>query len=93
MSRRMTIVFHNEELYTYLKVEAARRHMAASDIVADAVREWLESREDAELLPVIETAQAEWREKGGRPWSELESEVEGAITQREQTTGAKGVQA
>jgi len=64
MSRRMTVVFHDEELYTYLKVEAARRHMPASDIIADAVREWLESREDAELLPVIETARAEWKEKG-----------------------------
>ena len=56
MSKKMTVVFHDEELYTYLKVEAARRHMAASEIIADAVREWLESREDAELLPAIETA-------------------------------------
>ena len=49
MSRKMTVVFHDEELYTYLKVEAARRHTAASEIITDAVREWLESREDAEL--------------------------------------------
>ena len=93
MSRRMTVVFHDEELYTYLKVEAARRHMPASDIIADAVREWLESREDAELLPVIETARAEWKEKGGRPWSEVENELEEAVTQRERTAEAKGVQA
>ena len=93
MSRRMTVVFHDEELYTYLKVEAARRHMPASDIIADAVREWLESREDAELLPVIETARAEWKEKGGRPWSEVEQELEEAVTQRERTAEAKGVQA
>jgi len=45
MSRKMTVVFHNEDLYTYLKVEAARRHMPASEIIADAVSEWLESRE------------------------------------------------
>ena len=77
MRRRMTVVFHDEELYTHLKVEAARRHMPASDIITDAVREWLESREDAELLPVIETARAEWKEKGGRPWSEVEHELEG----------------
>jgi len=88
----MTVVFHDEELYTYLKVEAARRHMPASDIIADAVREWLESREDAELLPVIETARAEWKEKGGRPWSEVEQELEEAVTQRERTAEAKGVQ-
>jgi len=93
MSRRMTVVFHDEELYTYLKVEAARRHMPASDIIADAVREWLESREDAELLPVIETARAEWKEKGGRPWSEVENELEEAVTQRERAAEAKGVQA
>ena len=93
MSRRMTVVFHDEELYTYLKVEAARRHMPASDIIADAVREWLESREDAELLPVIETARAEWKEKGGRPWSEVEQELEEAVTQRERAAEAKGVQA
>lgn len=93
MSRKMTVVFHDEELYTYLKVEAARRHMPASEIIADAVREWLESREDAELLPAIETARAEWREKDGRPWNEVEQEVEEAISQRERTAEAKGVQA
>jgi hypothetical protein len=69
MSRKMTVVFHNEELYTYLKVEAARRHMPASEIIADAVSEWLDSHEDAELLPVIDSAGTEWKEKGGRPWS------------------------
>ena len=93
MSQRMTVVFHDEELYTYLKVEAARRHMPASDIIADAVRQWLESREDAELLPVIETARAEWKEKGGRPWFEVEQELEEAVTQRERAAEAKGVQA
>ncbi len=93
MSRKMTVVFHNEDLYTYLKVEAARRHKPASDIVAEAVREWLESREDAELLPAIEIAHAEWRQKGGRPWSEVESELEEAIAEREKAAGAKGVQA
>ena len=93
MTRRMTVVFHDEELYTSLKVEAARRHKAASDIIADAVRQWLESCENAELLPVIEAARAEWREKGGRPWSEVESELEDAVARREGAAGAKGVQA
>jgi hypothetical protein len=89
----MTVVFHDEELYTYLKVEAARRHMAASEIITDAVREWLESREDAELLPIIESARSEWKEKGGRPWSEVERELEEVVTQRERATEAKSVQA
>ena len=87
------MVFHDEELYTYLKVEAARRHTAASEIITDAVRAWLESREDAELLPVIESARSEWKEKGGRPWPEVERELEETVTQRERTTEAKSVQA
>jgi hypothetical protein len=91
MSRKMTVVFHDEDLYTYLKVEAARRHTAASEIISDAVREWLESREDAELLPVIDSARTEWKEKGGRPWSEAEGELEESVERREGATEAKRV--
>jgi hypothetical protein len=91
MSRKMTVVFHDEDLYTYLKVEAARRHMPASEIMADAVREWLENREDAELLPVIEAAKTEWNEKGGRAWSDVERELEESVSLREGTTEAKRV--
>ena len=91
MSRKMTVVFHDEELYTYLKVEAARRHTAASEIIADAVRQWLENREDADLLPVIEATRTEWKEKGGRPWSEVEQEMEEAVSRREREPEAKSV--
>ncbi|RLC69327.1 MAG: hypothetical protein DRI26_09360 [Chloroflexi bacterium] len=91
MTRKMTVVFHDEELYTELKVEAARRHTAASEIIADAVRQWLENREDADLLPVIEAARAEWKQKGGRPWSDLEQEMEEAVNRREREPEAKSV--
>jgi hypothetical protein len=76
MKRKMTLVFHDEDLYMQLKIAAVKRRTTASDIVADAVREWLESREDAELVPVIEAARSEWKEKGGRPWFEAEREIE-----------------
>ena len=91
MSIKMTVVFHDEDLYTYLKVEAARRHMPASEIIADAVTEWLESREDAELLPAIEAARIEWKEKGGRPWSEIVTETEESINHRDAVAEVKGV--
>ena len=91
MKRKMTVVFHDEDLYTQLKIEAVRRRTAASDIVADAVREWLENREDAELLPAIETARTEWKEKGGRPWSEAERELEESVNRREGATEVKRV--
>ena len=91
MKRKMTLVFHDEDLYTQLKIEAVRRRTTASDIVADAVREWLESREDAELVPAIEATRAEWKEKGGRPWSEAEREIEKSIDRREGAAEAKRV--
>jgi hypothetical protein len=91
MTRKMTLVFHDEDLYTQLKIEAVRRRTTASGIVADAVREWLESREDAELVPAIDAARAEWQEKGGRPWSEAEREIEESINRREGATKAKRV--
>ncbi len=67
MSKRITVVFYSEGLYTGLKVEAARRHKSASDIIAEAVQEWLESREDAGLLPVIEAPRQELSILAGDP--------------------------
>lgn len=82
MSRRMTVVFHNDDLYTDLKVAAVRRRLTASEIIAQAVTEWLESREDAELAPVIKSARAEYQSKGGRPWAEVRKELDKSITRR-----------
>ena len=92
MTKRMTVVFHDEDLYTTLKVEAARRNKPASEIVDEAIREWLESREDAELLPVIKAARVEWREKGGRPWRVVEQELEEAMKGGEGRPEAKNAQ-
>ena len=85
------MVFHDEDLYTYLKVEAARRHTAASEIMTDAVRQWLENLEDTDLLPEIETARTEWKENGGRSWAKVEEELEEAVNRREKEPEAKSV--
>lgn len=47
MSRRMTIVFDDEDLYTALKVEAARCHRPAKDIVAEALVMFFAASADA----------------------------------------------
>ena len=91
MKRKMTVVFHDEDLYTQLKIEAVKRRKAASEIVSDAVREWLESHEDAELLPAIEAARTEWKKKGGRPWSEAEREIDASTSHRKGATGVRRV--
>ncbi len=63
--KKMTVVIDNDDLYTAIKVEAARRNRPLKEIVAEALREWLEVQEDLELGPIIEEAMAEYREKGG----------------------------
>ncbi len=85
MTKRMTVVFHDEELYQRLKIEAVKMNKPASAIVAEAVLEWLECLEDAECLPIAEAALKEYEEKGGRPWEEVKKEMEEAISQRERS--------
>ena len=91
MPKRMTVIFEDEELYTSLKVEAIRRGRHAKDVVSEAVREWLEAREDEEMLPMIEEARAEWKEKGGRPWPEVEKEIDEAVSGKEKQPEARSV--
>lgn len=67
----MTVVFDDDALYTAVKLEAARRNRPLKDLVTDALREWLDEQEDAEWLPAIEAARAEWRERGGVEAREL----------------------
>ena len=65
MSKRMTVIFEDEALYTALKVEAVRKGRHAKDIVAEAVSEWLEAREDEDLRAGLEEARHEWQSHGG----------------------------
>ena len=65
MSKRMTVVFDDEELYIALKVEAARTSRHAKDIVSEAVSEWLEAKEDEELSQGLDEIREEGRRKGG----------------------------
>jgi len=74
MSKRMTIIFKDENIYTHLKVEAVKRDINASDIVSEAVVEWIESREDIELAPLIKDSQEEVRKNGTKSWNKLKKE-------------------
>ncbi len=69
--KKMTVIFDDDALYTTVKVEAARRNQPVKKLVSQALREWLEAQEDAELLSEIEAARAEWQEKGGIEASEF----------------------
>ena len=71
MSKRMTVVFKDENIYTHLKVESAKRNINASDIVSEAVVEWIDSREDLELSPLIKSSQEEAKSRGTKSWEEV----------------------
>ena len=71
MPKRMTVIFEDDALYTALKVEAARKGRHAKDIVAEAVSEWLEAREDEDLRAGLEDARGEWERDGGVDASEF----------------------
>ncbi len=72
MARRMTVIFDDEELYTALKVEAARQHRPAKEIVAEAIQQWLlELREDEEDLRIAEERLESYRREGGVPHEEV----------------------
>ncbi len=71
MSKRMTVVFDDEGLYTAVKVEAARSGRHAKEIVTEAVRKWLEAQEDEELREGLDDIRAEWKREGGTEASEF----------------------
>ncbi|MDP2919068.1 MAG: hypothetical protein Q8O43_02475 [Dehalococcoidia bacterium] len=82
MTKKMTVVFHDEELYTDLKIEAVKRNRPASEIIAEALHEWLDEREDEDLVPIIKASLAEGKEKGNYTWEEVAKEVRGTIAKR-----------
>ena len=78
MTKKMTVVFHDEQLYTDLKIEAVRRNRPASEIVSEAVLEWLQTKEDEELVPVAESAIADWEQNGGFKLEDVDREIAAA---------------
>ena len=80
MTKKMTVVFHEEQLYTDLKIEAVRRNRPASEIVSEAVLEWLQTKEDEEFVPVAEAAIADWEQNGGFKLEDVDREIEAART-------------
>ncbi len=75
MSRRMTIVFDDEELYTALKVQAARNHRPAKDIVADALVMLFEASPDEQQAIMTRARGREVARRGGPAVEEILKEL------------------
>ncbi len=75
MSRRMTIVFDDEELYTTLKVEAAKTHRPAKDLVADALALLFESTPEEHATILMRARMRGYARKGGTPVEKILAEL------------------
>lgn len=75
MSRRMTIVFDDEELYTALKVEAAKSHRTAKDLVADALRLMFEATRDEHETIMMRARMKGFARRGGAPVEKILEEL------------------
>ncbi len=75
MSRRMTIVFDDEELYTALKVEAAKTHRPAKDLVADALALLFESTAEEHATILMRARMRGYARKGGAPVEKILAEL------------------
>lgn len=65
MAKRMTIVFDDEALYTALKVEAARCHRHAKDLVADALQLMFEATADERDAIMTRARMKDFARRGG----------------------------
>ena len=75
MSRRMTIVFDDEKLYTALKVEAARCHRPAKDLVAEALRLLFEASSDERDTILMRARMKSYAKHGGTPVEKILEEL------------------
>lgn len=75
MARRMTIVFDDEELYTTLKVEAAKSHRPAKDLVADALTLMFEATRDEHEAIMMRARMKGFARQGGAPVERILQEL------------------
>ena len=75
MTRRMTIVFDDEELYTALKVEAARTHRPAKDLVAVALQLMFEATVDEHDTILMRARMKGYARQGGTPVERILEEL------------------
>jgi plasmid stability protein len=62
---KITVSLDDEGLYRSLKVQAARSGRSVRDLIAEAIGEWLDRREEAEDVELATHALAEYEREGG----------------------------
>ena len=85
--KKVTVVFEDDDLYTAVKMEAARLNRSVEDVIREALEHWLEAQEEAEDLADYHERMAEYREKGGIPWEEGDRRIQKILGEREREEG------
>lgn len=85
--KKVTVVFEDDELYTALKVQAARANRPLKELVAEAIGAWLEAQEEVEDAGAFREAIAEYKEKGGVPWEEVRDRARTLLVERGREEG------
>lgn len=80
--KKVTVVFEDDDLYTALKVQAARLNRPLKALVAEALEVWLEAEEEVEDIAAFREAMAEYREKGGIPWEDVRARARALLAER-----------
>ena len=83
MAKRLNVVFDDEALYRAVKVEAARRGVAAKEIVAEAITLWLDRQEELDDLAASASALVEYKTAGGISAAQVRAEIDQILQERE----------
>jgi plasmid stability protein len=86
--KKVTVIFDDDDLYTALKVQAARSNRPLKALITDALEAWLEAEEELEDASAYREAMAEHREKGGVPWEDVRARARALLVERRQSSGA-----
>ena len=86
LGRMKVTIDLDADLYRSLKVEAARADRSVRDVMADALSQWLERREDEEDRASAAEALAEYQRDGGTAAAEFFEQL-AAETKAEYGTG------
>ena len=67
------MILDNDELYTALKIQAAKTNRRIKEIITEALEDWLQFQEDAEDAAFAKEAMAEAGEN--IPWEQVKQEM------------------
>ncbi len=80
--KKVTVVFDDTELYTAVKIQAAKTNRTLKAVMAEALEAWLEAEEELEDLQDHRAAMSEYEAMGGIPWEEVKGRAREILAER-----------